>query len=79
MVGYYQNIFLWTFPWFQTQIIEVDKLQGMSGHDIFQRGFGLLSFEGKSQAALSNVFLCLSSHARPKEPVTHEIEHVFQT
>ena len=56
----------------------MDKLQGMCDHDIFKGYFGLLGFKGKTQAALSDVFLCLSSHARPKELVMHEIKHAFQ-
>ena len=50
----------------------------MCGHDVFQRGLGLLSFEGMAWMTLSNMFLYLGSHARPKELVMHEVKHVFQ-
>ena len=79
MVFYHQNIFLQTFPGFQTQVIKVDELQRMCGHNVFRRGFGLLGFESEAWITLFNMLLCLGSHVRQKEPDMHEVKHVFWT
>ena len=78
MVCDHQNILFQAFPRFQAQVFEVDQLQRVCGHDVFEGGFGLPCFEGKAWVPLPNVFSCLGSHVRPEEPVMHEIEHVLQ-
>ena len=48
MVCDHQNILIQALPRFQAQIVKVNQLQRMCGHDAFQGGFWLPGFEGKT-------------------------------
>ena len=78
MVSDHQNILIQALPRFQAQIVKVNQLQRMCGHDVFEGGLWLPGFEGKTQVTLPKVFLSLGSHARPEESIMPEVKHALQ-
>ena len=50
----------------------------MCGHDVFEGSLWLPGFESKTQVTLPKVLFSLGSHARPEEPIMHEVKHVLQ-
>ena len=78
MVCDHQNILIQALPRFQAQIVKVNQLHRMCGHDVFEGGLWLPGFEGKTLVTLPEVLLSLGSHARPEEPIMHEVKHILQ-
>ena len=78
MICDHQNILIQAFSRFYAQIVKVKQLQRMCGHDCFEGGLWLPGFEGKTQAILPEVLFSLGSHARPEEPILHEVMHALQ-
>ena len=66
MVCDHQNILIQALSRFKAQIVKVNQLQRMCGHDVFEEGLWLSGFEGKTWATLPEVLFSLGSHARPE-------------
>ena len=84
MVCDHQNILIQAFSRFQAQIVKVNQLQGMCGHDVFKGGFGCLALKARHRwhflrcsftwAAMQGQknlsCMRLSMHPRPKWPTS---------
>ena len=64
------------------QVPGTDSQCGLAPEDVwpqcFWGGLWMPGFEGKTWVTLPGVLFSLGSHARPEEPITHEVKHALQ-